>query len=173
MIQDVYYYFYQIFRIKAKVAALEQKKLGIGDGSIGMFSSLIVAAFSGCYAHAGDRFFWFRDEEFARQTVAGLNPLSISLVTEWPLKSELDPDWSDLLEPEDLELNKQMSELGLPLSFHTTKEIDIQSRSAEGEGGKEEYWNGYHSSTPPKIIVARRKNPEILAEQAAKRKRKH
>ncbi|XLR23558.1 hypothetical protein S83_051458, partial [Arachis hypogaea] len=78
--------------------------------------------------------------------------------------------WSDLLEPEDLELNKQMSELGLPLSFHTTKElavsswypdsltdasissliyeihlsigvkIDIQSRSAEGEGGKEEYW---------------------------------
>ncbi|XP_057720607.1 uncharacterized protein LOC130935065 [Arachis stenosperma] len=36
--------------------------------------------------------------------------------------SNLVPDWSDLLEPEDLELNKQMSELGLPLSFHTTKE---------------------------------------------------
>ncbi|RYR70160.1 hypothetical protein Ahy_A03g016670 isoform B [Arachis hypogaea] len=38
-----------------------------------------------------DRFFWFRDEEFARQTVAGLNPLSISLVKEWPLRSNLDP----------------------------------------------------------------------------------
>ncbi|TKY67439.1 Linoleate 13S-lipoxygenase 2-1 [Spatholobus suberectus] len=39
-----------------------------------------------------DRFFWFRDEEFARQTVAGLNPCSIRLVTEWPLKSKLDPE---------------------------------------------------------------------------------
>ncbi|MED6147373.1 hypothetical protein PIB30_043514 [Stylosanthes scabra] len=46
--QGVYYYFYQIFRNKAEVAALEQKRLGIGDGSVGMFSSLIVAALSGC-----------------------------------------------------------------------------------------------------------------------------
>ncbi|EXB48405.1 Linoleate 13S-lipoxygenase 2-1 [Morus notabilis] len=38
-----------------------------------------------------DKFFWFRDEEFARQTLAGLNPYSIQLVTEWPLKSKLDP----------------------------------------------------------------------------------
>ncbi|MCF8706202.1 hypothetical protein L3056_10860, partial [Corynebacterium sp. MC-25] len=38
-----------------------------------------------------DKFFWFRDEEFARQTLAGLNPYSIKLVTEWPLKSKLDP----------------------------------------------------------------------------------
>ncbi|KAJ7980729.1 Lipoxygenase [Quillaja saponaria] len=38
-----------------------------------------------------DKFFWFRDEEFARQTLAGLNPCSIKLVTEWPLKSKLDP----------------------------------------------------------------------------------
>ncbi|XP_022985543.1 linoleate 13S-lipoxygenase 2-1, chloroplastic-like [Cucurbita maxima] len=38
-----------------------------------------------------DKFFWFRDEEFARQTLAGLNPYSLRLVTEWPLKSKLDP----------------------------------------------------------------------------------
>ena len=47
MIQGVYYYFYQIFRNKAEAAALEQKRLGIGDGSVGMISSLIVAAFAG------------------------------------------------------------------------------------------------------------------------------
>ncbi|XP_062172811.1 linoleate 13S-lipoxygenase 2-1, chloroplastic-like [Alnus glutinosa] len=39
-----------------------------------------------------DKFFWFRDEEFARQTLSGLNPYSIQLVTEWPLKSKLDPE---------------------------------------------------------------------------------
>nr|ACD43485.1 lipoxygenase 2 [Olea europaea] len=38
-----------------------------------------------------DRFSWFRDEEFARQTLAGINPCRIELVTEWPLKSKLDP----------------------------------------------------------------------------------
>ncbi|CAL8113494.1 unnamed protein product [Prunus armeniaca] len=39
-----------------------------------------------------DKFAWFRDEEFSRQTLAGLNPYSIQLVTEWPLKSKLDPE---------------------------------------------------------------------------------
>ncbi|GER25055.1 lipoxygenase [Striga asiatica] len=39
-----------------------------------------------------DRFAWFRDAEFARQTLAGVNPLSIKLVTDWPLKSDLDPE---------------------------------------------------------------------------------
>ncbi|KAF7815466.1 linoleate 13S-lipoxygenase 2-1, chloroplastic-like [Senna tora] len=38
-----------------------------------------------------DRFFWFSDEEFARQTLAGVNPYSIKLVKEWPLRSKLDP----------------------------------------------------------------------------------
>ncbi|KAG9160209.1 hypothetical protein Leryth_021083 [Lithospermum erythrorhizon] len=46
--QGVYYYFYQIFRNKAQAAALQQKRKGFGDGSVGMLSSLIVAAFSGC-----------------------------------------------------------------------------------------------------------------------------
>ncbi|KAK9079051.1 hypothetical protein SSX86_000720 [Deinandra increscens subsp. villosa] len=38
-----------------------------------------------------DSFSWYRDEEFCRQALAGLNPYSIQLVTEWPLMSKLDP----------------------------------------------------------------------------------
>ncbi|KAL8129311.1 hypothetical protein V2J09_018466 [Rumex salicifolius] len=38
-----------------------------------------------------DELGWFRDEEFARQMLAGLNPYGIKLVKEWPLKSNLDP----------------------------------------------------------------------------------
>ncbi|GMP88272.1 hypothetical protein CsSME_00040317 [Camellia sinensis var. sinensis] len=38
-----------------------------------------------------DKFSWLRDEEFSRQTLGGLNPCSIQLVKEWPLKSKLDP----------------------------------------------------------------------------------
>ncbi|XP_059628850.1 linoleate 13S-lipoxygenase 2-1, chloroplastic-like [Cornus florida] len=38
-----------------------------------------------------DKFSWFRDEEFSRQILAGINPYTIKLVTEWPLKSKLDP----------------------------------------------------------------------------------
>uniref|UniRef100_M1CLB7 36kDa-peroxisomal membrane protein (PMP36) n=1 Tax=Solanum tuberosum TaxID=4113 RepID=M1CLB7_SOLTU len=46
--QGVYYYFYQILRNRAETDALVRKKNGIGDGSVGMFSSLLVAALSGC-----------------------------------------------------------------------------------------------------------------------------
>ncbi|KAJ0988135.1 hypothetical protein J5N97_006491 [Dioscorea zingiberensis] len=39
-----------------------------------------------------DKFSWFRNEEFGRQALAGLNPLSIELVTEFPFVSKLDPE---------------------------------------------------------------------------------
>ncbi|KAL5707971.1 linoleate 13S-lipoxygenase [Ranunculus cassubicifolius] len=39
-----------------------------------------------------DKFSWYRDEELGRQTLAGLNPYSIQLLTEWPMMSKLDPD---------------------------------------------------------------------------------
>lgn len=38
-----------------------------------------------------DRFAWFNDAEFSRQSLAGINPSVIKLVTEWPIKSSLDP----------------------------------------------------------------------------------
>ncbi|OAY80057.1 peroxisomal nicotinamide adenine dinucleotide carrier [Ananas comosus] len=46
--QGVYYYFYQTFRNRAESAALDRWKRGIGDGSVGMLESLVVAALSGC-----------------------------------------------------------------------------------------------------------------------------
>ncbi|XP_047330704.1 peroxisomal nicotinamide adenine dinucleotide carrier [Impatiens glandulifera] len=46
--QGVYYYFYQIFRNRVEATALERKIRGIGDGSVGMLSSLAVAALAGC-----------------------------------------------------------------------------------------------------------------------------
>ncbi|CAI0443526.1 unnamed protein product [Linum tenue] len=45
--QGVYYYFYQIFRDRAQAKALKRQRKGFGDGSIGMFSSLVVAALAG------------------------------------------------------------------------------------------------------------------------------
>ncbi|CAI0443525.1 unnamed protein product [Linum tenue] len=45
--KGVYYYFYQIFRDRAQAKALKRQRKGFGDGSIGMFSSLVVAALAG------------------------------------------------------------------------------------------------------------------------------
>ncbi|CAK9314163.1 unnamed protein product, partial [Citrullus colocynthis] len=52
-----------------------------------------------------DKFFWLRDEEFARQTLAGQNPYSIQLVKEWPLTSQLDPE---IYGPPESAFNTQM-----------------------------------------------------------------
>ncbi|XP_057776930.1 lipoxygenase 6, chloroplastic [Salvia miltiorrhiza] len=38
-----------------------------------------------------DRFSWLRDNEFARQTLAGVNPVNIELLKELPVTSKLDP----------------------------------------------------------------------------------
>lgn len=46
--QGVYYYFYQIFRSEAEARARRSKKLNGEDGSVGMWTSLIVAALAGC-----------------------------------------------------------------------------------------------------------------------------
>ncbi|KAM7528894.1 hypothetical protein LguiB_032304 [Lonicera macranthoides] len=54
-----------------------------------------------------DHFSWIRDEEFCRQTLAGLNPCSIQLVTEWPLKSKLDPEEYG---PPESEITKELVE---------------------------------------------------------------
>ncbi|KAK6802420.1 hypothetical protein RDI58_000200 [Solanum bulbocastanum] len=65
-----------------------------------------------------DKFAWFRDVEFARQTIAGLNPYSIRLVREWPLKSKLDPE---VYGPPESEITKELIELEIG-GFMTVEE---------------------------------------------------
>ncbi|KAL3505536.1 hypothetical protein ACH5RR_035377 [Cinchona calisaya] len=45
--QGVYYYFYQVFKNKAEAVAAKNMRKGRGDGSVGMFSWLVVAALAG------------------------------------------------------------------------------------------------------------------------------
>ncbi|RWW24413.1 hypothetical protein GW17_00011293 [Ensete ventricosum] len=45
--QGIYYYFYQVLKNEAEAAAAARKKKGLGDGTVGMFSWLVVAAIAG------------------------------------------------------------------------------------------------------------------------------
>ncbi|KAM7509074.1 hypothetical protein LguiA_019527 [Lonicera macranthoides] len=45
--QGIYYYFYQLFKNKAEGIAAAKRKKGRGDGSLGVFSWLLVAALAG------------------------------------------------------------------------------------------------------------------------------
>ncbi|KAK1317054.1 Peroxisomal nicotinamide adenine dinucleotide carrier [Acorus calamus] len=45
--QGIYYYFYQVFKNKAEAIAVTRKRKGLGDGTVGMFSWIVVAAIAG------------------------------------------------------------------------------------------------------------------------------
>ncbi|KAK9157033.1 hypothetical protein Scep_003607 [Stephania cephalantha] len=55
-----------------------------------------------------NKFAWLKDEEFSRQMLAGINPCSIQLVTEWPMKSKLDPT---IYGPAESAITKEIVEL--------------------------------------------------------------
>ncbi|KAK7319063.1 hypothetical protein RJT34_03775 [Clitoria ternatea] len=55
----------------------------------------------------GDKFSWLRDNEFARQTLAGVNPVNIELLKEFPIVSKLDPD---VYGPSESALTKELLE---------------------------------------------------------------
>ncbi|KAJ7950551.1 Lipoxygenase [Quillaja saponaria] len=71
-----------------------------------------------------DSFFWFRDKEFARQTLAGINPSSIQLVTEWPLKSKLDPK---IYGPAESAITKELIEKEIK-GYFTVDEAIVQKK---------------------------------------------
>ena len=44
------------------------------------------------FVHAEDKFAWLRDDEFARQALAGINPVSIERLKVFPPVGNLDPE---------------------------------------------------------------------------------
>ncbi|BAS77442.1 Os02g0194700, partial [Oryza sativa Japonica Group] len=71
-----------------------------------------------------DRFSWFRDEEFARQVLAGVNPICIQLLTEFPIVSKLDPE---VYGPPESALTKELLESQIVESV-TVEEAMAQRR---------------------------------------------
>ena len=46
-LQGIYYYFYQLLKNKVEDVAAARGKKGLGDGTVGMFSWLVIAAVAG------------------------------------------------------------------------------------------------------------------------------
>ncbi|CAA0811120.1 Peroxisomal nicotinamide adenine dinucleotide carrier [Striga hermonthica] len=113
--QGVYYYFYQVFRNKAELTALERKKKGIGDGSVGMLSSLMVAALSGCV------------------NVLLTNPIWVVVTRMQTHTKKRQPNNTDSPSPKELILSAVE-----PLPFGTTHAI----QEVYGEAGVLGFWKG-------------------------------
>ncbi|KAG9139567.1 hypothetical protein Leryth_016333 [Lithospermum erythrorhizon] len=64
------------------LASLMNRLLSVGDSLLKYDIPAVIKR---------DRFAWLRDNEFARQTLAGVNPVNIELLKEFPIVSKLDP----------------------------------------------------------------------------------
>jgi hypothetical protein len=76
-LQGIYYYFYQLLKNKVENVAAARGKKGLGDGTVGIFSWLVIAAIAGLviYLHGSSThqalvFFEMRTEWAAQLSIA-------------------------------------------------------------------------------------------------------
>ncbi|MED6209771.1 Lipoxygenase 6, chloroplastic [Stylosanthes scabra] len=75
----------------------EQHRGGVQDLLLGKVMNQVISAGERLLKYEiptvikRDRFSWLRDNEFARQALAGVNPVNIELLKEFPIRSKLDP----------------------------------------------------------------------------------
>ncbi|XP_015957987.1 lipoxygenase 6, chloroplastic [Arachis duranensis] len=75
----------------------EQQRGGVQDLLLGKVMNQVISAGERLLKYEipavikRDRFSWLRDNEFARQALAGVNPVNIELLKEFPIRSKLDP----------------------------------------------------------------------------------
>ncbi|PHT59204.1 Linoleate 13S-lipoxygenase 2-1, chloroplastic [Capsicum baccatum] len=118
-----------LFNVGVDIPGLGEKKGGLLNVIPRLFKAISdtgkdVLLFETPQLLERDKFSWFRDVEFARQTLAGLNPYSIRLVTEWPLKSKLDPE---VYGPPESAITKELIELEIA-GFMTVEEAVAQKK---------------------------------------------